>query len=815
MNYYRSIIYVLLAMFAFAMMALFTREANADVLTIATWRAILVAVIFGLGAFTQGELRFFTEKESKPSDLDETNESSPEKSEQKKLEQEKSYPDLSQKGLFSKEHLKISIPYGLFLGVASSTFVGGYAFTTVANTIFLHNLAPMFAIPLVFWMFSERTNSNVILGAVISVFGVALISGVSLFHATHLTNPRFLLGDFLALVSAVGYAGVLVWTQACRRYQLPILGTLFVSWSAAAVLLVVLTLAMGSLSISWTSFWWILGLAFFCTNLPFTLLSQGMKQVSAGMASLLSMSEVVFATALGVVLYHETLAPIGWLGGVLVTLGVLYPFFQTAQSDAKTEYPDHLSLGEGWLKLRSFRVGFWVLMLNCAAVLGVVYGSFVATVGVLLVLCQLARPTVSALLDYRFKRVEQSVMTLFAIALLGIIWSGDWLMQDVSLIVVLGMGLLVDDWFAKRERNEGEHIESFQAIEGNPTLYLSALVLSGLAELMGHQFSHIAMFAFYVLASLVVVEQIFHVWSLSRKNSFLVVPKSPMGVGLFIVAAFFTGGVYIVPAGHQALIERLGVEHSISKSGLLLRMPPPIERVYRVDVERVHSVDVFPVVENVLCADQSMISIQAVIQYSISDVSNYEYRSKDSEQVLLREARKVIVNQARKVSHEKMFQERGLLEQSWEQILQKEIEQLKLGLTVEGLMLNTVTVPVAVKDDFLDVVSAKEDQSTRINQAQAEASSSIPLALGEAVSIHEQAVSTQLEMIQEAQSWALIQKSRMSEGSKDRLYLDWLGQSIYHSDYIKAPIINNAKSGSNTVYLGIGNSILKKERSSE
>ena len=44
-------------MFAFAMMAVFTREANADVLTIATWRAILVAVLFGIGALTQGELR--------------------------------------------------------------------------------------------------------------------------------------------------------------------------------------------------------------------------------------------------------------------------------------------------------------------------------------------------------------------------------------------------------------------------------------------------------------------------------------------------------------------------------------------------------------------------------------------------------------------------------------------------------------------------------------------------------------------------------------------------------------------------------------
>ena len=285
MTHYKSVIYVLLAMFAFAMMALFTREANADVLTIATWRAILVAVLFGIGALTQGELRLSAQNVDDADDKGEklsggeqplSSESAGDSTQQeghavtegggqsletnKDLEPSPPYfEDLSKLGLLSKQHLRVSIPYGLFLALASSTFVGGYAFTTIANTIFLHNLAPLFAIPLVFWLFSERTSSNVVLGAVISVFGVGLISGVSLFHASHFTNPRYLLGDFLSLVSAVGYAGVLVWTQLCRKHNLPILGTLFVSWSTAALVLVTLTLFLGTMSLSIGSFWWVLG----------------------------------------------------------------------------------------------------------------------------------------------------------------------------------------------------------------------------------------------------------------------------------------------------------------------------------------------------------------------------------------------------------------------------------------------------------------------------------------------------------------------------------------------------------------------------
>ena len=57
MTNYKSITYLFLAMFAFAMMALFTREDNVDVLTMSTWSTILVVVLFGIGISTQGELR--------------------------------------------------------------------------------------------------------------------------------------------------------------------------------------------------------------------------------------------------------------------------------------------------------------------------------------------------------------------------------------------------------------------------------------------------------------------------------------------------------------------------------------------------------------------------------------------------------------------------------------------------------------------------------------------------------------------------------------------------------------------------------------
>ena len=69
-----------------------------------------------------------------------------------------------------------------------------------ANTIFLHNLAPVFVFPLAWWLFQERAGSAAVTGAVIALFGVALLSGVSLFQVSHFASSRFLLGDFLAFV---------------------------------------------------------------------------------------------------------------------------------------------------------------------------------------------------------------------------------------------------------------------------------------------------------------------------------------------------------------------------------------------------------------------------------------------------------------------------------------------------------------------------------------------------------------------------------------------------------------------------------------
>ncbi len=783
----RSILYVLIAMFAFAMMGFFTREANADVLTIATWRAIMVAILFGAAALFRRELSFSIvekhidqkdpKKENLPENLQEK--------EQKREQKEETTGEIAKLGVFHPEQLKISIPYGLFLALASSTFVGGYALTTIANTIFLHNLAPMFAIPLVWVLFREKTSTSVIVGATISVFGVAFISGVSLFHASHFTNLRYLFGDFLSLVSAVGYAGVLVWTQLARRKQLPILGTLFVAWSVAALVLIVICLLFGTMYISFPSALWVLGLAFFCTNLPFTLLNEGMKRVSASMTSLLSMSEVLFATILGFFVYGEHLAPIGWIGGILLVIGVVYPFFQNDVSAENSEEQPLLNSKE--VKIQNIRAIMWLAFINISflTIFLLEFGYRIGILIGLLALLSVSKPVVSHLLDGRKEWFQNSLIgfgvVIVVLSLSNI--SGTVVLSPFLLFILLVVTAL--DVILFHIGFDGQEMEK-------PTfLYvlIALLAVSSFFSFWFHQGQYISSWLF-VIFSILYAFDIFRVSLQKNKKALLTMP-SIKWMGISFLLLYSVGGIHIIPIGHQGLVQRLGVDVHTVSSGLHVRLPPPFEEIHVVDKEKIQTLEVFEVgKQHFLCSDQSLLPLRVVVQYKISNVQKFLYQAQNPQDILRIYAQTTLTQEIRQTPSDVLFHQRNKLSQTWLLALREYIGTSDIGIDVISLEIIELSVPSAVRDSFLDVVSAIEDKATTINHAKSYAASSLPLALGKAVVTNEMAQAEQQEIIQISQSWS-TQFSAKARSSNDlsHLYLDWLAQDIFYSLTKKNKII--------------------------
>lgn len=753
-------------MAAFGLMALFTREANAPILTVAAWRAILVAGVFGAWTLAREGAAALR-------------------------------PD--------RETLRIAVPYGVALAIASTTFVGGYAMTTVANTIFLHNLAPAVAFPLAWWLFRERPDPSAVAGAGIALLGVAMLSGVSLFHFAHFTNPRFLIGDLLALASAVGYAAVLIATRAARQANTPLLGTLFVAWSVAAVLVSAVALGFGTLAISPGALLWVLGLAVLCTNLPFYLLNQGMKDVSAGLASLLSMAEVVFATLLGVLLYREQLAPIGWLGGALVAFGILYPFFSPttapspiAEGDAPLPLSDPATLQRRW-----GRLGVCLFLLNAGAVLALLRGygagALVAWIGAAGLL-RLGPPALLALLDGRFASALRWISgALAALLAVGLIFRGGWSAGAPGLpIAAVSVAALLADVALGREEDAAD------ADDAAPLR--AALGLVAAAQLAGLAAHPAATWLLVGAAGCAVVAA----WStlagaarggagwwasardLDRVTAAVQRPVPAAGLALGL---WWLGGISIVPAGHQAVIERFGAAlPAPAGAGLLVRLPPPIEQVQPVDVTQLRRLEIVAPGATLLCGDQSMVSLSATLHYTVTDAHRYLYGAVDPDAALRDAAQAALTSVIGRLPQDTVLTDgRAEVEAAVLALTAARVDADGLGVAPAALHLTSVAVPPPVMDAFLDVISADEERNTLINQAEAYAAAVIPEALGEAAAIHQRALGEADLLLAEAQGWTAIHAA-LSAGSAEapalgrhRLRQEAMAQRLGEQALVLAP----------------------------
>ncbi|HJN74865.1 MAG TPA: EamA family transporter [Myxococcota bacterium] len=690
----RSILLVVAAMAAFSLMALFTRAADASAFTVAAWRGIFVALAFGSWMIAKEGPRSFK---------------------------------------VDGQTLRIAGIMGVALAVASGTFVAGYVYTTVANTIFLHNLAPVVVLPLAWWAFRERPGAAVLAGAAIAVAGIALLSGVSFVQVAHFANPQFLLGDGLALVSALGYAVVLVVTRESRQRTTPIVATLFYAWLIAAVLLTATALLVDTMAASWTSLLWIVGLALVCTNLPFVLLNLGMRRVGAGLASVLSLSEVVFATLLGVVVYGEDLSPAGWLGGGLAVIGVLYALRQGGR-----DFEDPRALPHAARAPRLVRLGLALVALNAAGIASLLGGG--AALLAFWAFLRLSRGAPSAVAVFLGARraawARWGAVALSGVA--GVVVLTRASEPEGSVFVLAGALLL---WGVDRYAADKEPAEARDHDRLGQLALLAVVAAEGFA-LLAHDAS---IWTTWIARAALALAALEVVASGIRGSLHLRPAPPPLGdhgrwfrAPVLVAAAllfWLLGGVHAVPAGHVGIVERFGAPQAdLAEPGLLIQAPPPIDRVVEVHVARAREVEIVEPGTPLLCGDQGMVSLSATLAYRVDDPVRWTYGYADPDAVLAELARSALVEILAGSSADEVLAE-GRADVEERSAARTQVVAAELGATIDAIHLQVVRVPPPVQAAFLDVISADEERLTTINEAHAYAAQVLPEAGGRAVEI--------------------------------------------------------------------------------
>jgi drug/metabolite transporter (DMT)-like permease len=201
---------------------------------------------------------------------------------------------------------------GVLLGVGIGLQTAGLERTTVSSTGFITGLyvvlTPLFGL----FLFRTRVGLEVWLGIVLSVAGLAMLSGV------HVGSTN---GDLLVLASTAAQAlQILMVERYANRYDAVALTLVELATCLAGFL--VLALARGELSLprGWTVWGALVVTGVFASALAYLIQVWAQRQLSAARIALVFSLETVFAGLFGFWLSGDRLGWLGW-GGCAAILG--------------------------------------------------------------------------------------------------------------------------------------------------------------------------------------------------------------------------------------------------------------------------------------------------------------------------------------------------------------------------------------------------------------------------------------------------------------------------------------------------------------
>ena len=158
---------------------------------------------------------------------------------------------------------------------------------------------------------------------VVALIG-ALVGGILLvgLHSPEGTNYNLLSGSVFSIISAVGYAGMIICGRFLAADYHPLQVTT-VQFAMGTLLLLLLNLLSGIVAVQTTQNWLlVLYLGIVPTAIAYWLFQKGLRTVSATAASIVSMLEPLVAAVLAWVLFGETLAATAIIGAGLLILSI-------------------------------------------------------------------------------------------------------------------------------------------------------------------------------------------------------------------------------------------------------------------------------------------------------------------------------------------------------------------------------------------------------------------------------------------------------------------------------------------------------------
>jgi len=304
--------------------------------------------------------------------------------------------------------------------------------------------------------------------------------------------------------------------------------------------------------------------------------------------------------------------------------------------------------------------------------------------------------------------------------------------------------------------------------------------------------------------------------------------RFPIGFVLLGIAllVWLASGIYIVAPDEAGVVMRFGKVVYTKGPGPHYHLPRPFEAVLKAQVTKVRRSEVgfrtvaigpparyreVPVESLMLTGDENIVNMQFIVQYKIKNAIDYLFNVRDSDKTVKKAAEAALRDVVGKSKiDEALTVGKFQIQQDTKQLLQRILDDYKVGISIEAVQLQDVHPPREVVASFKDVASAKEDKIKFINESEGYRNDILPKAKGKASQIVNEAKAYREAKIKRAEgdvsrfSNILKEYRKARDVTKKRLYLEMMEETL--ADMEK--IIIDSKHGGNLVpvlpFMGLG-----------
>ena len=249
---------------------------------------------------------------------------------------------------------------------------------------------------------------------------------------------------------------------------------------------------------------------------------------------------------------------------------------------------------------------------------------------------------------------------------------------------------------------------------------------------------------------------------------------------LVIIIAIAATGFYRVGQGEEALVLTFGRVTDQNGPGLFWHIPF-IQSIISESVTTIHTVEYgFRTTrtgsagtaaqysdENdesvMLTNDNSIVSIEAIYQYTISDVKEYSFDIDDPEGTLQLAFEAVIRRNIQNRPLDDALLNKEEIEQQVLPDFQALIDTYEMGVKINDVRIQNISVPSEVSAAYEDVNNAKNEKTKRLDEAERYANEILPKARSTAYETVKQAEAYKVELVAQANADTAVFNAVLAE----------------------------------------------------